>query len=57
MAHSGMKERQELFNILVENIKRTGDWDKVTILTGNYYENFMAVVNYVRKIIEKGLVD
>jgi NadR type nicotinamide-nucleotide adenylyltransferase len=57
MAHSGMKERQELFDILVENIKRTGDWDKVTILTGNYYENFMAVVNYVRKIIEKGLVD
>jgi len=57
MAHSGMKERQELFNILVENIKRTGDWDKVTVLTGNYYENFMAVVNYVRKIIEKGLVD
>ena len=57
MAHSGMKERQELFNILVKNIKRTGDWDKVTILTGNYYENFMAVVNYVRNRIEKGMAD
>ena len=56
MAHSGMKERQELFNILVENIKRTGDWDKVTILTGNYYENFMAVVNYVKEIMENGKV-
>lgn len=50
MAHSGMKERQELFDILYENIKRSGNWDKVEILTGNYYENFMAVVNYVREI-------
>lgn len=57
MAHSGMKERQELFDILVANIKRTGDWDKVTILTGNYYENFMAVVNYVRDRIEKGMAN
>ena len=57
MAHSGMKERQELFDILVENIKRTGDWNKVTILTGNYYENFIAVVNYVNDRIEKGMAD
>lgn len=57
MAHSGMKERQELFDILVKNIKRTGDWDKVTILTGNYYENFMAIVKYVRDRIEKGMAD
>lgn len=57
MAHSGMKERQELFDILVENIKRTGDWDKVSILTGNYYENFMEIVRYVRDRIEKGLAD
>jgi NadR type nicotinamide-nucleotide adenylyltransferase len=57
MAHSGMKERQELFDILVENIKRTGDWDKVTILTGNYYENFMEIVKYVRDRIEKGMAD
>ena len=49
MAHSGMKERQELFEILCENIKRSGNWDKVEILTGNYYENFMAVVNYVKE--------
>ena len=57
MAHSGMKERQELFDILVKNIKRTGDWDKVTILTGNYYENFTDIVNYVRDRIEKGMAD
>ena len=53
MAHSGMKERQELFDILCRNIKATGDWDKVTILTGNYYENFMAIVNYVREVMNR----
>ena len=53
MAHSGMKERQELYEILCENIKRTGNWDKVVELKGGYYENFMAVVNYVREVIEK----
>lgn len=54
MAHSGMKERKELFNILCENIKRTGDWDKVVVLTGNYYENFMTIVNYVKEIMDHG---
>lgn len=54
MAHSGMKERQELFEILINNIKRTGDWDKVTVLTGNYYENFMSIVKYVREVIQNG---
>ena len=57
MAHSGMKERQELFEILCRNIKDSGNWDKVTILTGNYYENFMAIVSYVRDRIEKGMAD
>lgn len=57
MAHSGMKERQELFEILCRNIKDSGNWDKVTILTGNYYENFMTIVSYVRDRIEKGMAD
>jgi hypothetical protein len=57
MEHSSMKERQELFDILVKNIKRPGDWDKVSILTGNYYENFMEIVKYVRDRIEKGMAD
>lgn len=54
MGHSGMQERKELYDILIRNIKNTGDWDKVTILTGNYYENFITVVNYVKEIIENG---
>jgi NadR type nicotinamide-nucleotide adenylyltransferase len=57
MAHSGMKERQELFEILCRNIKDSGNWDKVTILNGSYYENFMTIVKYVRDRIEKGMAD
>lgn len=52
MGHSDMEERQKLFDILCDDIKRIGDWDKVTILKGNYYENFMAVVNYVKEITD-----
>lgn len=54
MAHSGMTERQELFDILCRNIRESGNWDKVVVLNGNYYENFMAVVNYVRGVIANG---
>lgn len=53
MAHSGMKERQELFDILCANLKQSGNWDKVVVLTGNYYENFMAVVNYVNEVMAR----
>ena len=53
MAHSGMKERKELFEILCNNIKRSGNWDKVVILDGDYYENFMTVVNYVREVMAR----
>lgn len=51
MGHAGMTEREELFAILCKDIQRTGNWDKVTILSGNYYENFMTVVNYVKEIM------
>lgn len=51
MGHAGMNEREELFAILCKDIERTGNWDKVTILSGNYYENFMTVVNYVKEIM------
>ena len=54
MAHAGMKERQELFDILKQSLIDVGDWGKVTILDGNYYQNFMTVVNYVKGVIENG---
>ena len=53
MAHSGMNERQELFNILCDNIKRSGNWDKVVILQEGYYENFMTIVHYVREVMAR----
>ena len=53
MAHSGMKERKELFEILCNNIKASGNWDKVVILNGDYYENFMTVVKYVREVMAR----
>ena len=53
MAHSGMSERQELFNILCENIKHSGNWDKVVILQEGYYENFMTIVRYVREVMAR----
>lgn len=54
MAHSGMKERQELFEILCNNIKASGNWDKVTILDGGYWNNFKRIVKDIREIIENG---
>jgi len=54
MAHSGMKERWELFEILCKNIKNSGNWDKVTILDGGYWNNFKRIVDDVREIIENG---
>ena len=54
MAHSGMKERWELFDILCKNIRESGNWDKVTILDGGYWNNFRTVVEYVKGIIENG---
>ena len=53
MAHSGMNERQELFNILCDNIKRSGNWDKVVILQEGYYENFLTIVRYVREVMAR----
>lgn len=51
MGHSEMEERMKLFDILCDAIKRAGNWDKVTILSGNYYENFIAVADYVKEKI------
>lgn len=53
MAHAGMEERVELYEILVKNLKESGNWGKVVVLNGNYWENFEAIVDYVRKVMEK----
>lgn len=53
MAHSGMKERQELYELLEADLIRSDNWDKVTILDGDYYENFLKIVEYTKGIIER----
>ena len=54
MAHSGITERQELFDILCNNIKASGNWDKVTILDGGYWNNFKKIIDDVKEIIDNG---
>ena len=54
MGCSGMDERETLFNILCNNIKSSGNWDKVTILDGGYWNNFKRIVEDVKEIIENG---
>ena len=44
MTYSNMEARRHLFDILCENYKRIGLWDKGTILDGGYWENFEKVV-------------
>ena len=53
MEFSGMNERMELFNILCNNIKASGNWDKVTILDGGYYNNFKKIVDDIKELLDK----
>lgn len=57
MGCSGEGERNELFEILCNNIKESGNWDKVTILDGGYWNNFKTIVNDVKEIMENGKMD
>lgn len=57
MGCSDMAERIALFDILCTNIKASGNWDKVTILDGGYWENFKRIVQDVKEIIENGKLD
>lgn len=56
MACSGMEERKEMFDILCRNIKDSGNWDKVSILDGGYWENFKQIVEDVKEIMKNGKV-
>lgn len=54
MDHASMESRMELYELLVKHMKDAGLWDKVTILDGGYYKNFVTVVNWVKGVIENG---
>ena len=57
MKHANMESRQALINIMKESLIDVGDWDKVVILDGNYYENFMTIVKYVKEIQREAGMD
>ena len=56
MAHSGIEDRNELFAILCNNIKKSGNWDKVTVLNGGYWSNFKTIVNDVKGMLGNGSI-
>lgn len=51
LPHGEMKIREDMFNILCDDIKSFGLWDKVTIIKGSYYENFKTIVDYTKGVI------
>lgn len=57
MAFSGTDERRELFEILCNNIKASGNWDKVVVLDGDYWSNFKKIVEEVKEMIDDDEVD
>ena len=57
MKHANMESRQALINIMKESLVDVGDWNKVVILNGNYYENFMTIVRYVKEIHREAGMD
>ena len=51
MLNPTKEKRQEMYEILTENIKRTGYWDIVTVLDGGYMKNFETIVSDVREML------
>lgn len=49
MAQSSLEERNRNYTKLVKLLKKFGWWDKVEILNGNYFENFMTVKSYIAR--------
>lgn len=48
MGHASLEVRNELYQILIKDLEKYGLMDKVVILNGSYYENFLAVSNYIK---------
>ena len=51
MLHADMASRERMYESLVESIKKSGNWDKVTVLDGSYIENFETIVADVKKVL------
>lgn len=51
MKHSDLDIRNELYLILCDLLKKANLWDKVEILDGNYYENFIKIKEDINEVI------
>ena len=54
MKYAAMDSRYEMFKMLCDEIKAAGNWDKVVILNGGYWNNFKTIVRDIKEIIENG---
>lgn len=52
MKHADLKIREDMFDILCSFLKEANLWEKVTILDGGYYENFIEIKKYVKEILK-----
>lgn len=54
MKHGDMDSRNELLNKLIKHMTDADVMDKVVFLDGgNYYENFITIVNYVNEVMSR----
>ena len=54
MNHSDMESRNELLAKLIKHLEDAGLMDKVVFLDGgDYYQNFMTIVNYVNEVMNR----
>lgn len=54
MKHGDMDSRNELLRKLIKHMTEAGVMDKVVFLEGgNYYKNFMTIVNYVNEVMNR----
>lgn len=49
MAQSTMEERKKNYQVLVDLLKEFGLWNKVEMLTGDFYMNFLRIKSYVQE--------
>ncbi len=52
MKHSKLEIRLKMYEILCEYLKEARLWDKVVVLNGDYYENFIIICDYVKELLK-----
>lgn len=53
MKQASIEERQKNYDNLVELLKEFGYWDKVEILDGTFYSNYIKVQSYIKSLYKE----